>query len=56
MKRMICMLLTLCLLAGLSLAGAENPGPYGKPWPNSNIYGNWPAERPGPEIPGARKR
>lgn len=50
MKRMICMLLTLCLLAGLSLAGAESPAPRGKPWINSNLYGNWPSEHPGPEI------
>ncbi len=24
-------------------------GAGGKPWVNSNVYGNWPSERPGPE-------
>ena len=49
MKRMICFLLTLCLLAGCGLAGAESSHLQGKPWVNSNIYGQWPDERPGPE-------
>ena len=50
MKKVISLLLTLCLLAACGLAGAENPGLGGKPWINSNVYGNWPSEHPGPEI------
>ena len=50
MKRILCLFLTLCLLAGFSLAGAESPVLGGKPWINSNLYGNWPSEHPGPEI------
>ena len=46
MKRMICLILTLCLLAGCSLAGAESPHFEGKPWINSNVLGNLPDERP----------
>lgn len=45
MKRMICLLLTLCLLAGCGLAGAETKALEGKPWINSNVPGNLPDER-----------
>ena len=49
MKRMICLLLTLCLLAACSTAGAESPHFEGKPWINSGFYGLWPSERPAVE-------
>ena len=49
MKRIISLLLTLCLLAACGLAGAESKTLQGKPWVNSNLYGQWPDERPGPE-------
>ena len=48
MKRMICLLLTLCLLAACSLAGAEDQSSRGKPYTNPNLYDSFP-ERPGPE-------
>lgn len=48
MKRMICLLLTLCLLAGCSLVGAEDLASRGKPYTNPNLYDSFP-ERPGPE-------
>ena len=34
MKRIISLLLALCLLAGISLAAAESPHFEGKPWLN----------------------
>ena len=49
MKGIICLLLALCLLAACTLAGAENTHLQGKPWVNSNLYGQWPDERPAPE-------
>ena len=49
MKRLCCLLLTLCLLATCTLAGAETTHLQGKPWVNSNLYGQWPDERPAPE-------
>ena len=49
MKRIISLLLALCLLAACTLAGAENTHLQGKPWVNSNLYGQWPDERPAPE-------
>lgn len=49
MKRVICLLLTLCLLAACGLAGAEGHTPEGKPWLNSNLLYNLTAERPAPE-------
>ncbi len=49
MKRIISILLTLCLLTACALAGAEGKTLQGKPWVNSNLYGQWPDERPGPE-------
>ena len=49
MKRMICLLLALCLLAACAAAGAESPHFEGKPWINSSFYGLWPAERPAVE-------
>ena len=52
MKRFVTLLLTLCFLVtwGLnSAAGAEGIHLEGSPWTNSNLYGNWPLELPGPE-------
>ena len=49
MKKIISLLLALCLLAACSFAGAESPALAGKPWVDSNVYGNWPSERPGLE-------
>ena len=46
MKKIISLLLILCLLAGIGLAGAEGKAPEGKPWINSNLLSNLPAERP----------
>ena len=37
MKRMFCVLLTLCLLAGRSMAGAEDQPSRGKPYANPNL-------------------
>ena len=48
MRRTICLLLTLCLLAACSLAEAENAPSHGKPYTNPNLYDSFP-ERPGPE-------
>ncbi len=48
MKRMFCLLLTLCLVAGCSMAGAEDQPSRGKPYANPNLYDAFP-ERPGPE-------
>lgn len=49
MKRITCLFLTLCLLAGCALAGAESRPSPGKPYENPNLYTVLPAERPGPE-------
>ncbi|MBR0267771.1 MAG: hypothetical protein IJQ71_10140 [Clostridia bacterium] len=49
MRKIISLLLTLCLLAGCSMAGAESPHFEGKPWINSNFYGLWPSEQPAVE-------
>ena len=49
MKRIISLLLTLCMLAACTLAGAETAHLQGKPWVNSNLYGQWPDEHPAPE-------
>jgi len=49
MKRIVNLILTLCLLAECSLAGAESTTLQGKPFINSNLYGQWPDERPGLE-------
>ena len=48
MKKIISLLLTLCLLAGCGLTGAEKV-PEGKPWVNSSYLGNLPEERPAVE-------
>ena len=48
MKRIICLFLTLCLLAGCSLAAAEEQPSLGKPYANPNLYNAFP-ECPGPE-------
>ena len=48
MKKVLCILLTLCLLAGLPAAFAEDH-PEGKPWVNPELPGNLPLERPAPE-------
>ena len=50
MKRFIYLFLALCLMAGCAPAGAESRVFEGKPYPNSNLYGQWPSERPGPET------
>ena len=47
MKKLISLLLTLCLLAACGLAGAESRVLEGKPWINSDILGNLPDEKPG---------
>ena len=49
MKRIVALIITLCLLAGFTLAGAESLHFEGKPWINSNFYGIWPSERPAAE-------
>lgn len=48
MKRIICLLLTLCLLAACSLAGAEGAPSLGKPYANPNLMSAF-TEQPGPE-------
>ena len=48
MKRIICLLLTLCLLAGCSLAGAEDAASLGKPYANPNLMTAF-TQQPGPE-------
>lgn len=48
MKRLICLLLILCLLGACSLAGAENQASLGKPYANPNLLDSF-TERPGPE-------
>lgn len=48
MKRIICLLLTLCLLAACSLAWAEDQSAKGVPFTNPNMYDSFP-EWPGPE-------
>ena len=50
MKKIICCLISLCLLAAFAPAGAESQELPGKPWINSNVYGNWPSAQPGPEV------
>ncbi len=51
MKRITVLLVVLCLIASLggAPAAAEEKLPEGDPWINSDLYGAWPAERPGPE-------
>ena len=49
MKRIICCVIALCMLAGFATAGAESQHFEGKPWMNSNFFGLWPAERPAVE-------
>ena len=49
MKKIISLLLTLCLLAGCVPAGAESRAPEGKPWVNSSFLGNLPEEQPAVE-------
>ncbi len=51
MKRFFILLITLCLVLswGHLPAMAEEGRLEGDPWINSNLYGCWPAERPGPE-------
>ncbi len=49
MKRIISLLLALCLLAGCAISGAESRTPEGKPWVNSNLLEYLAAERPLPE-------
>ena len=48
MKRILCLLLTLCLTAACSLAGAEEAASLGKPYANPNLMTAF-TERPGPE-------
>ena len=48
MKKIICLLLALCLLAGCSPAAAEESFPLGKPYTNPNLYNSFP-ECPDPE-------
>lgn len=49
MKRLAAILLVLAVFIACTQAGAESKTLEGKPYPNSNLYGNWPDERPGPE-------
>lgn len=46
LKRILVILLVLVMAAP---ALAEEAHPEGNPWVNSDIYGRWPSERPGPE-------
>lgn len=48
MKRIISMLMTLCLLTALCPAGAEEAPSMGKPWANPNMFSEF-SVRPGPE-------
>ena len=48
MKKLISMLLALCLLAALGPARAEEASSQGKPYTNPNLYTEF-TERPGPE-------
>ena len=48
MKRVMCILLALCLLAGMTGAMADGPR-EGKPWPNPELPGNLPDHRPAAE-------
>ncbi len=49
MRKIISLLLVLCLLAACGLAGAESRVLEGKPWINSDILGNLPDEKPAVE-------
>ncbi len=50
MRKIISLLVALCVLAACSFAGAEGKAPEGKPWINSNLLDSIPAERPVPEA------
>ena len=49
MKRIICFLLTLCLLSGVLGAALAEGAPEGKPWINPEWPENLPSQRPAPE-------
>ena len=49
MKKALCLLLTVCLLTGLSTAAFAGTHREGKPWVNPELPGNLPDERPAPE-------
>ncbi len=48
MKKILSILMALCLLAALGPAGAEEAPSQGKPYTNPNLYTEF-TERPGPE-------
>ena len=49
MKRIICFLLTLCLLSGVLGAALAEGALEGKPWINPEWPENLPSQRPAPE-------
>ncbi|MBR6966263.1 MAG: hypothetical protein IKH81_04195 [Clostridia bacterium] len=49
MKKVLCLLLTLCPLAGSAAAVFAENRLEGKPWVNPELPGNLPAEPPAPE-------
>ena len=49
MKRLTAILLVLAVFVACAQVRAESKNLEGNPYPNSNLYGNWPDERPGPE-------
>ena len=49
MKRIISLIIALCLLTSCVYISEQSKAPEGKPWINSNLLSNLPAERPAPE-------
>ena len=48
-KRIISVLIVLCLLMACCPALADEAASLGRPYANPNLYTVFPAERPGPE-------